>query len=87
MKYYKIVCRTPFCGEECEYFINVIDDGELQKVVDECVYETGMEWYDDELLDVYGYTKDEYYAECGVKSIDEITEEEYLIANPWERED
>ena len=86
MKYYKIVCRTPFCGEECEYFIKVFHDEELRRVIDECVYETGMEWYDNELLDVYDYTEDEYYAECSVKSIDEITEEEYLIANPWERE-
>ena len=84
MKYYKIVCRTPFCGEECEYFIKVFHDEELRRVIDECVYETGMEWYDSELLDVYDYTEDEYYAECGVKSIDEITEEEYREACPWE---
>ena len=84
MKYYKIVCQTPFCGEECEYYIKVVDNGELQKVTDECIYETGMEWYDGELLDIFDYTEDEYFAECGVKSIEEITEEEYCEVCPWE---
>ena len=84
MKYYKIVCHTPFCGEECEYFIKVFHDEELRRMIDECVYETGMEWYDNKLLDTYDYTEDEYYAECGVKSIVEIIEEEYRKACPWE---
>ena len=84
MTYYKITCSTPFVGEENNYYLKIFHDDELQKAVDECVYECSNEWYDERSLEENDFTEEEYYAECHVISIEEITEEEYYEACPWE---
>lgn len=84
MKYYKITCGTPFVGEENDYYLKIFRDEELQEAVDECIYECGNEWYDERSLEENDFTEEEYYAECHVISIEEITEEEYHEACPWE---
>ena len=77
MKYYKIICGTPFVGEENEYYIAANSEKELNKIIDECIYENGLEWCDDDMLEVYDYTEEEYFAECHLVDLREITEEEY----------
>ena len=49
MKYYKIVCGTPFLGEENDFYEtgSSIEDLYERGVINECLYETGNEWYDD----------------------------------------
>ena len=85
MKYYKITCHTPFVGEENDYYISVFNNEELYREIDECVYENGNEWYNEQTLEEQDMTEDEYYARCGVSGIDEISEEEYYEACPWAR--
>lgn len=87
MKYYKIVCGTPFIGEENDFYIRVFNDEELHREVDECVYETGNEWYDEQTLEENDMDEDEYYAGCYVIKIEEITRDEFYEACPWEKND
>ena len=87
MKYYKITCHTPFVGEENDFYIKVFHDEELRREIDECVYECGMEWYDEQTLEENDMDEEEYFAECGVRSVKEINEEEYYEACPWEKND
>jgi hypothetical protein len=84
MKYYRITCHTPFVGEENDYYIATESRKELEAFIDECVYENGNEWYDEQSLEEQGMTEDEYYAECGVTRVDEITADEFYEACPWE---
>ena len=84
MQYYKIVCCTPFVGEENTYYIKASNHEDLVRQIDDCVYENGMEWLDDEALDFYNMSEDDYFAECGCRKVEEISIAEYLEANPWE---
>ena len=85
MRYYKITCHTPFVGEENDYYIATESRKELEAFIDECIYENGNEWYDEQTLEEQDMTEEEYYADCGVSSIEEISEEEYYEACPWDR--
>ena len=87
MKYYKVVCGTPFLGEENDFYIRVFNDEELRREVDECVYECGNEWYDEQTLEENDMDEEEYYAGCYVIKCEEITEEEYYEACPWDRKE
>lgn len=87
MRYYKVTCHTPFVGEENDYYIATESRKELDKFIDECIYENGNEWYDEQTLEEQGMTEDEYYADCGVSGIEEISEEEYYEACPWDRKE
>lgn len=80
-KYYCITCETPFVGEENDYYIATNDQKELDAFVAECIYENGNEWWDEDC----GMSEEEYYEGCDVKSIVEITAEEFYEACPWER--
>ena len=81
MKYYRITCETPFVGEENDYYIATDNEKELDKFVSECIYENGNEWWEEDC----GMDEEEYYARCDVKSMEEITAEEFYEACPWER--
>ena len=35
---------------------------------------------------IYKLSEEDYYADCGVTSLEEITKEEYLKNCPWDRE-
>lgn len=83
MKYYKITCHTPFVGEEADYYLKSYNDSDLRRQIDECVYDNGSDWYDAETLEENDMTEDDYYSECGVRCIEEVTEEEYYKAYPW----
>ena len=85
MRYYKITCHTPFVGEENDYYIATESRKELEAFIDECIYENGNEWYDEQTLEEQDMTEEEYYADCGVSSIEEISEEKYYEACPWDR--
>ena len=53
MKYYKITCGTPFLGEENDFYESglSIEDLHERGVINECLYETGNEWYDEQTLE------------------------------------
>lgn len=87
MKYYKITCGTPFVGEENDYYIATNSEKELKKFIDDCEYENGLEWYDDDMLELYGFTDEEYFAECHLVDLREITEEEHYEECPWDRKE
>lgn len=76
MKYYKITCYTPFVGEENDYYIATDIENELRSFADECVYDNGNDWYDEQTLEENDMTEEEYYAECGCH-ITEITDIEF----------
>ena len=80
MRYYRITCETPFVGEENDYYIATDSQKELDAFVSECIYENGMEWWDEDC----GMDEEEYYEDCDVKRIEEITAEEFYEACPWE---
>lgn len=86
MKFYKVTCHTPFVGEESDFYIKCYDERDLRRQVDDCVYDNGSDWYDEQTLEEYDMTEDDYYADCGVTSLEEITKEEYLKQHPWDRE-
>ena len=83
MKYYKITCGTPFVGEENDYYIATDDKKELDTFIDDCIYENGLEWCDDYELEMHDMTEEEYFAECGLVGLLEISKEEFLEACPW----
>ena len=85
MIYYKITCGTPFSGEENDYYIATNSKKELEKFIDECIFENGLEWCDDDTFELYGFTEEEYFAECHLIDLREITEEEYYEACPWDK--
>lgn len=76
MKYYRITCYTPFCGEENDYYYATDDLKDLEEYADECAYINGNEWYDESALEEQDMTEDDYYAECGC-TVEEIDEEEF----------
>ena len=84
MRYYKITCHTPFVGEENDYYIKVFNEEELYQQIDECVYETANDWYDEQTLIEQDMDEEEYFESCEVKSVVEISKEEFLEACPWE---
>lgn len=86
MKFYKVTCHTPFVGEESDFYIKSYNEEDLRRQVDDCVFDNGSDWYDTQTLEECDMTEDDYYAECGVTSLEEITKEEYLKNCPWDRE-
>ena len=76
MKYYCVKCYTPFVGEENEFYIATNSRAELERFADECAYDNGNEWYDEQTLEEHDMTEDDYYADCGY-FIEEIDKEEY----------
>lgn len=89
MKYYKITCGTPFLGEENDFYESglSIEDLHERGVINECLFETGNEWYDEQTLEENDMDEDDYYANCYVIKIEEITQDEYYEACPWEKND
>lgn len=85
MKYYEIHCETPYCGEDNYYYFKTDDKEKLKEYAQECLYENGNEWYDDQAEEDYPDEND-YFNECNY-TIKEITREEYLDECPWEREE
>lgn len=84
MKYYRITCYTPFVGEENDYYIATDSRKDLERFADECVYDNGNEWYDEQTLEEQDMTEEDYYADCGCH-IEEIDEEEFKkhIGKEW----
>lgn len=84
MKFYIVTCHTPFVGEENDFYIKSNDEADLRRQIDECVYDNGLEWYDERALEECDMSEDDYYADCDVTSLKEITKEEYLEYCPWD---
>lgn len=73
VKYYRVTAHTPFCGEENDYYIATDSLQELHEFMDECAYDNGLEWYEDD-LEMDDAT---YFDECYC-DYEEILEFEYL---------
>lgn len=86
MKYFRIVCKTMFVGEESDFYVKaesleIIDCNLIQ----DCIFDTCSEWMDEETLETYDLDAEEY-AENVTVEVEEISEEEYLENCPWEKE-
>jgi hypothetical protein len=79
MIYYHCVVYTPFCGEEADVYIADTDYSYVEWKAYDAARENGMEWLDDERLDEE-FDEDEYLSECGFRSMEQITENEYREA-------
>lgn len=76
-KFYRIICHTPFCGEESVSYIAVANEDELHAAAQELCYENGAEWYDEAIEEDYDMTEEEYYTDCGYR-FEEIDHETFL---------
>ena len=85
MKYYKITCYTPYCGEENTYYFKTKDPAALAKFIDECVIENADEWHNEQVEEDY-HNIEEYYDDC-TYCWKLITKEEYEEECPWDREE
>lgn len=84
MKYYRITCYTPYCGEENTYYFKTKDPAALAKFIDECVIENADEWRNDQVEEDY-HNIEEYYDDC-TYCWKLITKEEYEEECPWDKE-
>ena len=73
MKYFKIICYTPFCGEEKTYFEAIKDYTEILYIADDLCGDNANENYYDHVDE---YMEEEFHEECFYE-IEEISEEEY----------
>ena len=87
MRYYKITCGTPFVGEENDFYIATDNKKELDRFIDECIYDNALEWYDEYELEMHDMTEEDYFAESGLVDLQEISEEEFYDACPWAKEE
>ena len=79
MKYYRVVAKTPYCGEEGELLLAVPDDKTLKDyddMISELIDETAAEWWCQESAEDFDGDYAEYLGACTVR-IDDITEEEF----------
>lgn len=82
-KYYRIHCFTPYCGEDNYFYICSDDYAEVERYAEDCAYDNGSEWWDEESTADWVENGDEfdaqslYYEECGY-DIEEIDLETWL---------
>lgn len=78
MKYYRIECSTPYCGEQNYYYL-ATEEKKDSKVflsfIDDCLNENANEWYDEQAQEDYPDWED-YLSSCDY-TVEEITKEEY----------
>ena len=86
MKYYRITCYTPYCGEQNEFYARVNNTRELLELADEFTIDNANEWYDEEEVGEDYPEIEDYYAECSY-TLAEIDAEEYYENNPWDEEE
>ena len=77
MVYYHCIVYTPFCGEEADVYIADTDYQYAEWKAYDAAKENGMEWFDFRDLEDENFDEDEYYAQCGFRSMEQITEQEY----------
>ena len=80
MKYYEVICHTPYCGEDAYHYLALPDSAEIDDIeqgpeVAGLEAENAYEWYDEAAEDDYG-NFEEYLANC-YSDVREITKEEY----------
>ena len=80
MKYYEVICHTPYCGEDSYHYLALPDDVSIYDIEwsDEVAgleAENAYEWYDEVAEEDYD-NFEEYLANC-YSNIREITKEEY----------
>lgn len=77
MVYYHCIVYTPFCGEEADVYIADTDYKYVEWKAYDAAKENGMEWFDFRDLEDEDFDEDEYYAQCGFRIMEQITEQEY----------
>jgi hypothetical protein len=48
MKYYRIIAKTPYCGEDNYYYFATDSHDELMAFASDCVDDNANEWYTDD---------------------------------------
>lgn len=82
MKYYRVVAKTPYCGEEGELLLAVPDDKSLQDyddMISELIDETAAEWWCQETSEDFEGDYAEYLCSCTVR-VEDITREDFIDA-------
>ena len=80
MKYYEVICHTPYCGEDACHYLALPDNTEIYDVgwsaeVAGLEAENAYEWYDEVAEDDYGSFEE--YLSCCHSNVREITKAEY----------
>lgn len=73
MKYFRITCKTPYCGEEADYYFATEDMEALESFVADAIADNAMSWFDEDNNENEDW--DNYFAECyaDTEEIDEKT--------------
>lgn len=84
MKYYEVICFTPYCGEQEYFYLEIPDHEDLKDdkwcaEVGNLIAENAYEWYDEAAEDDYE-DFDNYLASCSAIT-NEITKMEYDICS------
>ena len=72
MRYFRVTCKTPYCGEENDYYFATEDMEALESFVADVIAENADEWYDENECGPW----EDYWAECYADT-EEIDEETY----------
>lgn len=80
MKYYEVVCFTPYCGEQAFFYLEIPDNEDIEDdkwcaEIGDFEMENAYEWYDDDAEDDYGNFGE--YLLCCHNEVREITKAEY----------
>ena len=80
MKYYEVICHTPYVGEDAYHYLALSDDAEIDDIewgpeVAGLEAENAYEWYDEVAEE--DYDNFEEYLSCCYSDVREITKEEY----------
>ena len=79
MNYYRIIAKTPYCGEDTYYYFATDSHDELMKFASECVDDNANEWYsgnDDNYPEWDDFLADCY---CDIEEIDEAEFNEEVL--------
>lgn len=74
IKYYRITAKTPYCGEDNDYYIATDSYDELMRFASDCVDDNANEWYTGNDSNYPEW--DDFLGDCFC-NIDEITKEEF----------
>jgi hypothetical protein len=85
MKYYEIHCSTPYYLEDNYYYFKTDEEEKVKDYAQECLYENGNKWYDEQAKKDYPKWED-YVADCDYR-VRKITKEEYEDECPWDKEE
>lgn len=86
MRYFWFTVYTPFVGEDKDVFIAAEDYEAAKAKAADAAGENGMEWCDEQSLEDYDMTEEDYYEQCGYdlkKEISDMQYNEMIMEGEW----